>query len=67
MQVLAVLSADEPEMGSKGRRGGRGLGWGPVRGAEQAAGLQTRSVQLMAFNPHCSQWVFLINTLLNLH
>lgn len=24
-QVLVVLSADEPEMGSKTRRGGRGL------------------------------------------
>lgn len=34
--------------------GVEGSDGGPVRGAEQAAGLQTRSVLLMAFNPHCS-------------
>lgn len=27
---------------------------GPVPGAEQTAGLQTHSVLLIAFNPHCS-------------
>lgn len=54
---MAVLSTDVPETGSRIRRGAEVSGGGPAcskRGAEQAVGLQTYSVLLIAFNPHHS-------------